>query len=429
MLTNTLNTSVEGFYYRDYLAVKAPVSILFRVLFKVGNPRVNGTCYNYSSAWADLLTSYDVVAAGITSTTSYTYDDGGNPTAITNFNYKGTLYDEAILSWDGRSLKSITVRDNNTTIATITYTYNDEGIRIKKVIVEGVVEIVTDYYLSGDKVVLEKTNDCVILYTYDVDGSLISFNYAGTEYFYVKDIFGNIVRIIDATGSTLVEYQYDAYGNILYTLDNSGTLNLSHINPYRYRFYRYDEEISYYYCNARYYQPLIGRWLNADHVRFLDPEGTGGLNLFGYCGNNPVMKVDPSGEILISTLVMIACIVIGTIAGGVVANNIAKSYGLSGDNLVLATILGATAGGLLGYLVAPIVTTLITSIGPIGGGLTFAGDLGFTGGIIIEGTAAITGTQVIGACALATGISIMFASDKFIKYLEKGMTQNQIHYN
>jgi len=47
------------------------------------------------------------------------------------------MYDEAILSWDGRSLKTITVRDNNTTIATITYTYNDEGVRIKKVIVEG----------------------------------------------------------------------------------------------------------------------------------------------------------------------------------------------------------------------------------------------------------------------------------------------------
>ena len=173
-----------------------------------------------------------MIASGITSTTSYTYDDGGNPTAITNFKYKGTVYDEALLTWDGRSLKTITVRDNNTTIATITYTYNDQGIRIKKVIVEGVVETVTDYYLSGNQVVLEKTNDCVILYTYDVDGSLISFNYLDQEYFYVKDILGNIVRIIDATGTTLVEYQYDAYGNILYTLDNSGTLNLSHINPY-----------------------------------------------------------------------------------------------------------------------------------------------------------------------------------------------------
>ena len=122
---------------------------------------------------------------------------------------------------------------------------------------------------------------------------------------------------------------------------------------------------------------------------------------------------------------MIACIVIGAIAGGVVANGIAKSYGLSGDNLVLATILGATAGGLLGYFVTPIVTTLITSIGPIGGGLTFAGDLGFTGGIVIEGAAAITGTQVIGACALTAGITIMCARDKFVEFLKKGMTKNQ----
>jgi len=190
---------------------------------------------------------------------------------------------------------------------------------------------------------LEKTNDCVILYTYDVDGSLISFNYLGTEYFYVKDILGNIVRIIDATGTTLVEYQNDAYGNTLYTLDNSGTLNLSHINPYRYRFYRYDEEISYYYCNTRYYQPMIGRWLNADHVAFLDPEGTGELNLFGYCVNNPVMYSDPSGEILITTIILIITILAGA---GMFTYTAVDSYNKTGQ----VDWLGSTVNGLMTFV-------------------------------------------------------------------------------
>ncbi|MFA7179335.1 MAG: RHS repeat-associated core domain-containing protein [Dehalococcoidales bacterium] len=351
MLAHTLNTSVEGFYYRDYFAVYTP-GITFRVLFKVGNPRVNGTYYNYSSIWADLLTSYDVVASGVTSTTSYTYDNGGNPTTITNFNYKGTVYDEAILSWDGRNLKTITVRDNNTTIATITYTYNDQGIRIKKVIVEGETETVTDYYLSGDKVVLEKTNDCVILYTYDVDGSLISFNYDGNEYFYVKDLLGNIIRIIDTNGATLVEYQYDAYGNILHVIDTSGSLALSTINPYTYRGYRYDAEISYYYCNARYYQPLIGRWLNADHVAFLDPEGTGGLNLFGYCGNNPVMYSDPSGHawwhwaIAVGIVIGIGIAVVCTAGGALYAFGAVMSamYGVASSSAMLTVLSFAFVG-------------------------------------------------------------------------------------
>jgi len=198
---------------------------------------------------------------------------------------------------------------------------------------------------------LEKTNDCVILYTYDVDGSLISFNYLGTEYFYVKDILGNIVRIIDATGTTLVEYQYDAYGNILYTLDNSGTLNLSHINPYRYRSYRYDEEISYYYCNARYYQPIIGRWLNADSVRFLDPEGTGGLNLFAYCANNPVMNVDPNGKFVIS--ILICSIIIGAIIGGVLGGVTASQSGSDvATGIITGALLGAGVGAIVGIALA-----------------------------------------------------------------------------
>ena len=80
----------------------------------------------------------------------------------------------------------------------------------------------------------------------------------------------------------------DLLGNIIRIIDTNGSLALSTINPYTYRGYRYDTELSYYYCNARYYQPLIGRWLNADHVGFLDPEGASGSNLFAYCGNNPV---------------------------------------------------------------------------------------------------------------------------------------------
>ena len=115
LLTNTLNTSVEGFYYRDYLAVNT-LGIIFRVLFKVGEARDTEITYHYSNTWLDLLTSYDVVTSGVVSTTSYTYDEGGNPTSITNFTYKGVVCDEALLSWDGRSLKTITVRDNNTTI-------------------------------------------------------------------------------------------------------------------------------------------------------------------------------------------------------------------------------------------------------------------------------------------------------------------------
>jgi len=59
---------------------------------------------------------------------------------------------------------------------------------------------------------------------------------------------------------------------------------------------RSDVETGLYYCNTRYYDPKIGRWLSADDISYLDPKSIGGLNLFAYCGNNPVMGYDPMGK-------------------------------------------------------------------------------------------------------------------------------------
>ena len=51
-----------------------------------------------------------------------------------------------------------------------------------------------------------------------------------------------------------------------------------------------------YYCNSRYYDPQMGRWLNSDDISYLDPVTLNGLNLYAYCGNNPVMYFDPTGH-------------------------------------------------------------------------------------------------------------------------------------
>ncbi len=98
----------------------------------------------------------------------------------------------------------------------------------------------------------------------------------------------------------MVEYSYDAWGNCTVTKNVGGT---AEINPYRYRGYYYDEETGLYYLQARYYDPRTGRFLNADSVEYADPETLNGLNLYAYCGNNPVMGFDPTGEFALSTAV------------------------------------------------------------------------------------------------------------------------------
>ena len=88
--------------------------------------------------------------------------------------------------------------------------------------------------------------------------------------------------------------RFDSWGKLLST---SGSLasTLGKNNPFRYRGYVYDEETGFYYVSSRYYDPEIGRFINADDIAYLGMGGLTSYNLFAYCGNNPVMGYDPYG--------------------------------------------------------------------------------------------------------------------------------------
>ena len=94
------------------------------------------------------------------------------------------------------------------------------------------------------------------------------------------------MKIYDGNGKVYGEYGYTAWGKCRIKTNING---IGEINPFRYRGYYYDEEISLYYLNARYYDPEIGRFISADRIEYLSPESINGLNLYSYCGNNPVM--------------------------------------------------------------------------------------------------------------------------------------------
>ena len=79
----------------------------------------------------------------------------------------------------------------------------------------------------------------------------------------IYNLQGDVVALIDANGTQMVEYVYDAWGN---PISKTGSLaaTISSLNPFRYRGYVYDEETGLYYLWGRYYNPEWKRFMNAD---------------------------------------------------------------------------------------------------------------------------------------------------------------------
>ena len=202
----------------------------------------------------------------------FVYDTIGNPTT-----YKGWS-----LTWGfGRRLL---------TFGTNTFDYDAEGKRIAK------NDITFTYDADGK--LIKQSNGVQFIY----DGStMIGLEYNGVTYFYQKDLLGNVIAILDSEGNIVVKYNYDAWGNHTvvgpdgYTQIVEAT-SIGIINPIRYRGYYYDRETGLYYLHSRYYDPVIGRFINIDDISYLDPETINGLNLYAYCGNNPVMYFDNFGN-------------------------------------------------------------------------------------------------------------------------------------
>ena len=128
---------------------------------------------------------------------------------------------------------------------------------------------------------------------------MVGLKYGATTYLYRKDAQGNVIALINESGVIVARYLYDAWGNVS-VVDNNGSLisdanHIGNLNPFRYRGYYYDTETKLYFLKTRYYDPEIGRFMTIDSIAYLLPNVVNGLNLYSYCGNNPVMNIDTNG--------------------------------------------------------------------------------------------------------------------------------------
>ena len=285
--------------------------------------------YGYGNAeWGDLLTSYNGK--------SFSYDTIGNLLSDGTWNY----------TWaQGRQLASMSKSGT-----TWSFTYDANGMRTQRT----TGGVTYNYNYHGSQLTHMTCGSNSLHFYYDASGRPLSVVYNGATYYYILSLQGDVVAILNSSGVSVVEYTYDAWGRLLSTTGSmAGSLGLH--NPLRYRGYVYDQETGLYYLQSRYYNPAICRFISADSISYLGADGTiTSYNLFVYCGNNPVMGYDPTGEFVISTFVaaIIAATVGGAIAGTLIStvsyvvncgNNGQK---ITGQGLVNSALFGFFTGGI-----------------------------------------------------------------------------------
>ena len=263
---------------------------------KVGSTTTNYTYGN--SAWRDLLTAYDgkaIVYEGqsYNSTTGEVSGSAvsGNPKRY----YNGKTW---TMTWEqGRQLATAK-RNTSTSTKTIAYDYDMAGVRSGKTVTTknkstGETTVVEYKYTTLSGLLTRMTYGTTAMdFVYDENNQPLAMKYNNTLYYYVLNAQGDVVRIIDGSRNVVASYSYDPWGKII---SSSGTL--ADINPLRYRGYYYDSETGFYYLQSRYYDPEIGRFINADSYASTDATGLLSTNMFAYCENDPVNKSDPTGEV------------------------------------------------------------------------------------------------------------------------------------
>lgn len=230
--------------------------------------------YAYTNAqWPDQVTAVDGV--------ELTYDQVGNLTGYGARQYNWTR---------GKLLESVTDEQGS-----YTYTYDADGYRATKVTANGK----TTFDTIGGQLLAQAGPEGNLYFQYS-GGTPFGFVLDDIQYYYLTNLNGDVVGIIDAQGNLLAQYVYDPWGKLLQINttepDNADQLAVATANPLRYRGYYYDSETGMYYLQSRYYDPDLGRFISADDFDCLTTSNFFSVNAYAYCWNSPIAFKDSEGN-------------------------------------------------------------------------------------------------------------------------------------
>lgn len=253
---------------------------------------INGVTNDYTLGTGNRLASWGGNGSAL-------YDAAGNTT-----NPVSTDGRELTLDWNERyQLTNSTILTDSTT-STVSYAYDVLGRRTSRTCHSPLATNEVHFVYNGNQVAadLDENGELIRSYTWGpgIDNLLSMTVHGATEtntYYALKDHQNSVLALTDAAGNVVESYSYDAYGCTT-IFDSSGNALTSDLglptsavgNRYLWQGREYDSETGLYYFRARWYSPETGRWLSKDPIGI-----SGGLNLYAFCGNNPVNFVDPFG--------------------------------------------------------------------------------------------------------------------------------------
>jgi RHS repeat-associated protein len=169
----------------------------------------------------------------------------------------------------------------------VAFKYDGFGRRVQKAFMQGSTTTTTNYLYDGANAIEDVDQNANVLARYEqttnIDEPLAQLRSGATSY-YQADGLGSVTSLSSSTGALANTYTYDSFGKL-----SASTGSLT--NRFQYTSREFDSETGIYFYRARYYDPTAGRFLGEDPIEF-----NGGINLYGYVGNNPAGVVDPSGE-------------------------------------------------------------------------------------------------------------------------------------
>ncbi|MDR2822211.1 MAG: hypothetical protein LBV58_01485 [Acholeplasmatales bacterium] len=352
--------------------------------------------YIYDTIWKDKLVSITKTINGGATTTEYSllYNGSfiGNPSSI-----NGTS-----LTYQGRRLINV---------GNITFAYDEQGNRISKTGNGNT----TNYFYVGNKLLSLTKGNNRLYFHYNEKGLVVGFEYNKQNYFYLRDLTGNITNIINDLGTSVVSYKYDAWGKWINQSNASNGQQdgdiLVEINPYLYKGYIFDSETGWYYLKTRFYIPELRRFLNNDDTKFIDKNDMSTFNLFVYCGNNPVMLMDGSGNSPVPWWSWV-------ISGAQLALGIGLMFVPGAQGFAAGLMIGGSLG-LIANAASPAVGQAIGGASSIANGwgafstgmsILGLGQIGLIGGI---------GLMAIGGATMAFGVNEIASSVTGNNYIQQ----------